>query len=56
MVVGHTVQRSGASSACADHVWRIDTGMSKVFEGKVEVLEIRGDAVAILREGADAGR
>ncbi|MEO7110990.1 MAG: metallophosphoesterase [Polyangiaceae bacterium] len=55
MVVGHTVQRNGISSACSDHVWRIDTGMSKVFEGKIEVLEIRGDVVATLRESADGG-
>jgi hypothetical protein len=50
MVVGHTVQRNGVSAACGDHVWRIDTGMSKAFEGKVEVLDIKGDVVTILRE------
>jgi hypothetical protein len=50
MVVGHTVQRNGVSSACGDHVWRIDTGMSKVFEGKIEVLDIKGDNVTIIRE------
>jgi hypothetical protein len=55
MVVGHTVQRNGISSACSDHVWRIDTGMSKAFEGKVEVLEIRGGVVSTLRESADGG-
>lgn len=58
MVVGHTVQRNGVTSACTDHVWRIDTGMSKVFEGKVEVLEIesnlQGETVTVRHEG-DAG-
>jgi Calcineurin-like phosphoesterase len=55
MVVGHTVQRNGISAACSDHVWRIDTGMSKAFEGKIEVLEIRGDVVRALGESADGG-
>lgn len=55
MVVGHTVQRNGISSACNDRVWRIDTGMSKIFEGKIEVLEIRGNVVLPLRELHDGG-
>lgn len=55
MVVGHTVQRNGISSACNDHVWRIDTGMSKAFEGKIEVLEIRGDVVRAIGESSDGG-
>lgn len=42
MVVGHTVQRGGISSACDDQVWRIDVGMSKFYGGKPEVLEIKG--------------
>ncbi len=55
MVVGHTVQRNGVSSACSDHVWRIDTGISKAFEGKIEALEIRGDVVTVLHEANDGG-
>lgn len=50
MVVGHTVQRGGASSACGERVWRIDVGMSKFYGGRVEVLELRGDAVKVRRE------
>jgi hypothetical protein len=49
MVVGHTVQDAGINSACDGLVWRIDTGLSKYFGGKLEVLELRGDAVKTLR-------
>jgi hypothetical protein len=50
MVVGHTVQHRGINAACRDHVWRIDVGLSKYYGGPVQVLEIRGDAVQVLRE------
>jgi calcineurin-like phosphoesterase family protein len=52
MVVGHTVQHHGANSACEGQVWRIDVGMSRYFGGPIEVLEIRGNDVAVLREAA----
>jgi hypothetical protein len=55
MVVGHTVQRAGISSACDGHVWRIDTGLSKHYGGKLEVLDIRSDAVTVRHADADAG-
>jgi hypothetical protein len=48
MVVGHTVQRGGISPACGGQVWRIDVGLSKVYGGKPEVLEIAGDTVKVL--------
>jgi hypothetical protein len=51
MVVGHTVQRGGANSACDGAVWRIDVGLSRFFGGPIEVLEIRGGA-HVLRENA----
>jgi hypothetical protein len=54
MVVGHTVQDAGINSACDGRVWRIDTGLSKYFGGKLEVLELRGDAVKTLRAPSDA--
>jgi Calcineurin-like phosphoesterase len=40
MVVGHTPQASGISAACGGKVWRIDTGMSHVFGGRTQLLEI----------------
>ncbi len=55
MVVGHTVQPSGISSACQGRVWRIDVGMSRAFGGPIEVLEIADEEVTVLREG-DAAR
>ncbi len=50
MVMGHTPQKPGISSACDDKAWRIDTGMSRHYGGKVEVLEIAGGATKVLRE------
>jgi hypothetical protein len=55
MVVGHTVQRNGINSACDGRVWRIDTGLAKFFGGKLEVLDVRGDAVTVRRVEPDAG-
>jgi hypothetical protein len=55
MVVGHTVQERGITSACDGRVWRIDVGMSRAFGGPIQVLELVGDGVTVLREG-DAGR
>ena len=49
MVVGHTVQRSGISSACSDRVYRIDVGLSRYYgEGPIQVLEIAGGRVRTL--------
>jgi hypothetical protein len=51
MVVGHTPQRQGISTACNERVWRIDTGMAAYYGGPTEVLEIRGDTARALRGG-----
>jgi hypothetical protein len=48
LVVGHTVQKQGINSACADKVWRIDVGLSRFYGAKPSVLEIRGDQVRAL--------
>jgi hypothetical protein len=50
MVVGHTVQMGGITSACENHVWRIDVGLSHAFGGPIEALQIEGDQVVVLRE------
>ncbi|WP_437678194.1 metallophosphoesterase [Sorangium sp. So ce131] len=58
MVVGHTVQKNGISSACDGKAWRIDVGMSSYYGGKPAALEIVGDTVrALTNEGdtRDAG-
>jgi hypothetical protein len=48
MVVGHTVQAGGITSACDEKVWRIDVGMAAHYGGRVAVLAIEGDAVRAL--------
>ncbi len=55
MVVGHTVQKEGVTSACGQHVWRIDVGMSRAYGGPIQVLEIAGGHVRTLREGETDG-
>ena len=49
MVVGHTVQKGGITSACDEKVWRIDTGMAKHYGGSPQALEITDAGVKILR-------
>lgn len=51
MVMGHTVQKDGIDSVCGGRGWRIDVGMSAHYGGPVEVLEIAGDSVRVLRSG-----
>lgn len=49
MVVGHTTQRNGITSACGDRVYRIDVGLSRYYgDGPIQVLEINGDRVRTL--------
>ncbi len=40
MVVGHTPQQQGITSACDGKLWRIDVGLSKHYGGPIEVLEV----------------
>lgn len=56
MVMGHTPQKPDISPACEEKAWRIDTGMSKHYGGQVQVLELRGDAVKVLKESAGGAR
>ena len=49
LVVGHTVQAAGITSACEGRVWRIDTGLSAYYGGPTEVLEINEDTVRVRR-------
>jgi hypothetical protein len=46
MVVGHTPQSSGITSACGDRVYRIDVGLSRYYgRAPIQVLEISGGRV-----------
>jgi hypothetical protein len=47
MIVGHTVQPAGITSACDGALWRIDVGMTHVFGGPIQVLEL-GDPPKVL--------
>ncbi len=40
MVVGHTVQKEGVSSACDGKIWRIDVGIARHYGGRVAALEV----------------
>ncbi len=48
MVVAHTPQPDGITSACDGALWRIDVGLSKHYGGPIEVLEL-GDPPKVLR-------
>jgi hypothetical protein len=52
MVVGHTVQEHGINAACDERVWRIDVGLAALYHGPLEVLDIRGNDVHVLRGSA----
>ncbi len=50
MVVGHTVQPAGITSACDGTLWRIDVGLARHYGGPIEVLELApGAAPKVLR-------
>jgi len=40
MVVGHTVQAAGINAQCNGALWRIDVGLSKVYGGPIQALEV----------------
>jgi Calcineurin-like phosphoesterase len=50
MVVAHTPQLEGITTACDEQVWRIDVGMSRFYGGPVQALAIEGERVTVLRE------
>ena len=52
IVMGHTRQEAGIASACGAQAWRIDVGLAAYYGGPVEVLEIVGDSVRVLRDGS----
>lgn len=51
LVVGHTVQKTGITAACAESVYRIDVGLAKHYgDNVVQVLQIQGERVEVLRQ------
>ncbi len=49
MIVGHTVYREGITSLLDGRVWCIDVGLAALYGGPMQVLEIRGDEVRVLK-------
>jgi Calcineurin-like phosphoesterase len=49
MIVGHTVQENGIAPFCEGKVWCIDFGLSDYYGSNIEVLEISGDLIRVLR-------
>jgi hypothetical protein len=49
MIVGHTVQENGIGPQCENRVWCIDSGLAEYYGATIEVLEIDGDQVRVLR-------
>ena len=40
MVVAHTVQEHGITSACGETLWRIDVGLARLYNGPIQVLQV----------------
>jgi hypothetical protein len=52
LVVGHTIQKQGISSACQDRLFRIDVGLSAYYGDRPpEVLEITAAGAKVLKGG-----
>lgn len=49
MVVGHTPQRDGVTSACGGKVWRVDVGLARHYGGPIEVLVVDAAGARSLR-------
>ncbi len=48
--VGHTVQELGITSFCDSSVWCLDVGLAAHYGGEMQVLEIVGDEMRVLKE------
>jgi hypothetical protein len=53
MVVAHTPQPEGITSACDGALWRIDTGMTAYYGGPVQALELTASGATVLRASSD---
>jgi hypothetical protein len=55
LIVGHTVQKGGISTACQDRLFRIDVGLSAYYgDNPVQVLEVTANGARVLTAGAVA--
>jgi hypothetical protein len=53
MVIGHTVQEDGITSACDGRVWRIDVGLARAYGGPIQALEITPAGTRVLARPRD---
>lgn len=55
MIVGHTVQRSGISSACGNQLHRIDVGLSRHYgNNPIQALEVQDGRTRVLSSSREA--
>ena len=50
IIIGHTVQELGIGPACDSLAWCIDAGLAAHYGGDMQVLEIIGDEIRVLKE------
>ncbi|RKZ17055.1 calcineurin [bacterium] len=50
IIMGHSVQELGIDPACDSLAWRIDVGLAAHYGGDMQVLEIIGDEIRVLKE------
>lgn len=48
MVIGHTKQENGITTACDGRVVRIDVGLARIYGGPIQALEIVGEQTRVL--------
>jgi hypothetical protein len=57
LVVGHTVQKTGITSACGERLFRVDVGLSDYYgKNPTQVLEISGSSTRVVAAAADTPR
>ncbi len=49
LVIAHTPQPAGVSSACDERVWRVDVGLARHYGGPTQVLELTAAGARVLR-------
>lgn len=50
IIMGHSVQELGIGPVCESQAWLIDSGLAAHYGGDMQVLEIIGDEIRVLRE------
>lgn len=55
MIVGHTPQQAGITSACDGALWRIDVGLGRRYGGPIQVLELTAGGPKVLHGTRPSG-